>query len=216
MENEKLREIKLTKATKYTILTTFLVGILGAGVAGIVGNGTTGENEQIVVSDGVVSPDDKEEEIVVVKEEKLEVPFKVNAQIKTYFYDLSDDASVREKALVYYNGSYTPSTGVDYFYNNNNFEVVAAFSGEVVEKKVDPMYGVTLKIKGENNIEAIYSSLGEVNVTVGDTVKQGDILAKASNNTISSNMGNHLNFSLLKNGKFINPVKNFSKNIKEI
>ena len=102
MENEKLREIKLTKATKYTILTTFLVGILGAGVAGIVGNGTTGENEQIVVSDGVVSPDDKEEEIVVVKEEKLEVPFKVNAQIKTYFYDLSDDASVREKALVYY------------------------------------------------------------------------------------------------------------------
>lgn len=216
MENEKLREIKLTKATKYTILTTFLIGVLGFGVAGIVNNDSSLEGEQIVVSDGVITPDDNQEEIVVVKEEKLITPFTVNAQIKTYFYDLSDDATTREKALVYYNGSYTPSTGVDYFYNNNNFDVVAVFSGEVLEKKVDPMYGVTIRIKGENDLEAIYSSLSEVSVNVGDTINQGDVIAKASKNTINSNMGNHLNFSLLKKGKFINPVKNFSKNIKDI
>lgn len=214
MEKEKLREIKLTKATKYTILTTFLVGILGAGIIGI----SISDNEESeVVSDSVVEKEEeKEEEIVVITEEKMQLPFKVNAQIKTYYYDLNDDASKREKALVYYNGSYTPSNGVDYFYNNHNFEVVSSFSGKVVDKVVDPMYGLSVIIENENGLVATYSSLTEVSLKVGDVVKQGDLIGKAGTNTIHSNMGNHLNFSLLKNGKYINPLANISKNIKDI
>lgn len=215
MEKEKLREVRLTKAAKYTVLTTFLIGAIGFGTATIMSNGEVRPTEP-VSSGNVITPDDEKEEIVVVMEEKLIVPYTVNAQIKTYYYDLKDDSSIREKALVYYNGSYTPSNGVDYFYNNHNFDVIASFSGKVTDKKNDPMYGLTIYITNENGLTAVYSSLTDVEVNVGDVVKQGDVIAKAGNNTINSSMGNHLNFSLLKDGKYINPINNFSKNIKEI
>ena len=214
MEKEKLREVKLTKATKYTLLTAFLIGAIGLGVTSIDRDVENPTSE--VVNSGVEETPKVEEEIVVKEEEKLALPFKVNAQIKTYYYDLKDDANTREKALVYYNGTYTPSMAVDYFYNNQNFEVVASFSGKVIDKKVDPMYGVTLYISNDNGLMAVYSSLSDVKVSVGDIVKQGDVIAKAGSNTINSNMGNHLNFALLKDDKHINPLTNFSKNVKDI
>ena len=215
MENKKIREIKLSNASKYTVLTLSLMGAIGLGAVGI-NNLVNPETEQ-VISDGVSNVEgETPEEIVSVKEEKLEKPFIVNAQIKTYYYDLKDEASIRENALVFYNGSYTPSTGMNYFYNNQNFDVVASFSGEIIEKKVDPMYGVTISLKHNDGLVAVYSSLSEVSVNVGDKVKQGDVLAKAGTNTIDASMGNHLNFSLLKNGNYINPRDNFSKNIKDI
>ena len=215
MENKKIREIKLSNASKYTMLTLSLMGVIGLGAVGV-SNLIDSETEQ-VISDGVsnVEPETPEE-IVSVKEEKLSNPFTVNAQIKTYYYDLNDDASIRENALVFYNGSYSPSTGMNYFYNNQNFDVVAVFSGEIIEKKVDSMYGVTVYLKHANGLIAVYSSLSEVNVNVGDKVNQGDVLAKAGTNTINSSMGNHLNFSLIKDGNYINPRDNFSKNVKDI
>jgi stage II sporulation protein Q len=197
MENEKLREIKLSNASKYTVLTLSLMGAIGLGAIGI-NNLVNPETEQ-VISDGVSNVEgETPEEIVSVKEEKLERPFTVNAQVKTYYYDLKDEASIRENALVFYNGSYTPSIGMNYFYNNQNFDVVASFSGEIIEKKVDPMYGVTIYLKHNDGLVAVYSSLSELSVNVGDKVKQGDVLAKAGTNTIDASMGNHLNFSLLK------------------
>ena len=215
MENKKIREIKLSNASKYTVLTLSLMGAIGLGAVGI-NNLVNPETEQ-VISDGVSNVEgETPEEIVSVKEEKLENPFTVNAQVKTYYYDLKDDASIRENALVFYNGSYTPSTGMNYFYNNQNFDVVASFSGEIIEKKVDPMYGVTISLKHNDGLVAVYSSLSEVSVNVGDKVKQGDVLAKAGTNTIDASMGNHLNFSLLKNDNYINPRDNFSKIIKDI
>lgn len=215
MENKKIREIKLSNASKYTMLTLSLMGVIGLGAVGV-SNLIDSETEQ-VISDGVsnVEPETPEE-IVSVKEEKLSNPFTVNAQIKTYYYDLNDDASIREHALVFYNGSYSPSTGMNYFYNNQNFDVIAVFSGEIIEKKVDSMYGVTVYLKHDNGLIAVYSSLSEVNVKVGDKVNQGDVLAKAGTNTINSSMGNHLNFSLIKDGNYINPRDNFAKNIKDI
>jgi stage II sporulation protein Q len=75
---------------------------------------------------------------------------------------------------------------------------------------------VTISLKHNDGLVAVYSSLSEVSVNVGDKVKQGDVLAKAGTNTIDASMGNHLNFSLLKNGNYINPRDNFSKNIKDI
>jgi len=215
MENEKLREIKLSKASKYTILTTLAIAVITGGVISFARNGVE-ETDEVVNDDNVVEEDKKEEETTVVVEEKLITPYSVKAEIKTYYYDLNDDSATREKALIYYNGSYTPSNGVDYYYDNTNFDVMSAFSGKVVDKKVDSMYGASVYIQNDNGLVAIYSSLTDIKVNIGDEVKQGDIIARAGNNTIGSNIGNHLNFSLLKNGKYINPISNFSKNIKDI
>ena len=218
MSNEKLKEIRLTKKAKYGFGTMFLVAAFGIGFASLATQASKDDYVAPVVNvDPVIDDGNKEEPVVVVEDEKLVKPFSVNATIKTYYFDLNDTSKNQENALVYYNGMYTPSNGVDYFYNNVAFDVMASFSGTVIERKVDPLYGASVYIKSnDNDLVAIYSSLSDVKVNVGDKVNQGDIIAKAGNNTINSNLGNHLNFSLLKNNKYINPLTYYSKVIKEI
>lgn len=216
MSNEKLKEIKLTKRAKYGICSMFLVAALGIGVASVA---TRGNSEDLNNQHVNVTPDtpDDEDPVVVVEDEKLAKPFTVDASIKTYYFDANDTSENQENALIYYNGMYSPSKGVDYFYNNTAFDVIAAFSGTVTEKKVDPLYGATLYIKSDdNNLVAVYASLSDISVNVGDKVEQGKVIAKAGNNTINSNMGNHLNFSLLKDNKNINPLKYYSSVVKDI
>lgn len=218
MSNEKTKEMKLTKRAKIGIGSIFLVGILSIGVASIA---TRGNNDDITNNNQqVVSPDDSTNDdtpVVVIENEKLAKPFTVDATIKTYYFDINDDSKNQENALIYYNGMYTPSKGVDYAYNNVAFDVVASFSGTVTEKKVDPLYGATVYIKSDDNqLVAVYSSLSDIAVNVGDKVKQGQLIAKAGNNTINSNLGNHLNFSLLKDNKHINPLDYYSKVVKDI
>ena len=148
MSNEKLKEYRLTKRAKYGFCSMFLVAALGIGVASYA---TRGEIEEVNNQHVNVTPETPENEdpVVIVEDEKFAKPFKVDASIKTYYFDVTDNSKNQENALIYYNGMYTPSKGVDYFYNNNAFDVIAVFSGTVIEKKVDPLYGatVTLKVK---------------------------------------------------------------------
>lgn len=216
MSNEKIKEIRLTKRAKYGFSAMFLVAALGITAASIATRDIEGEtyNEPVNVTPEIP---ENEDPVVIIEDEKLIRPFNVDASIKTYYFDASDDNDNQENALIYYNGMYTPSKGVDYFYNNSAFEVISAFSGVVSEKKVDPLYGATLYIKSnDNNLVAVYSSLSDINVNVGDTITQGQVIAKAGNNTINSNLGNHLNFSLLKNNKNIDPLDYYLKVVKDI
>lgn len=217
MSNEKTKEMKLTKRAKYGIGSIFLVGILSVGIASIATRGNDGD--LVNNNQPVVSPDDTNNDnpVVVVEDEKLAKPFTIDASIKTYYFDVNDNSKNQENALIYYNGMYTPSKGIDYAYNNMAFDVIASFSGTVTEKKVDPLYGATLYIKNDDNqLVAVYSSLSDIVVNVGDKVNQGQVIAKAGNNTINSSLGNHLNFSLLKDNKHINPLDYYSKVIKNI
>ena len=100
---------------------------------------------------------------------------------------------------------------MEYSYNNTKFDVVAAFSGVVTERKLDPVYGYIVQIKNDNGLVATYGSLSDVKVNVGDNVKQGYVIAKAGTNTIDATLNNHLHFALTKDGKFINPNKFYSQ-----
>ena len=216
MKNEKLKEFKLSKKAKYGFGTMFFVGAFAIVFASI-----ATRSEIDVVEDQIVNvtpPQEEDDPVIVVEDEKFAKPFDVDAMVKTYYFDVNDNSKNQESALIYYNGMYTPSLGVDYFYNNNAFDVLASFSGVVIDKKVDPLYGVSLYIKSSDNdsLIAVYSSLSDVKVNVGDVVKQGDKIAKAGSNTINSSMGNHLNLVLLKNGKNIDPLDYYSKVIKDI
>ena len=212
--NEKLKDIRLTKSAKYGFGSMFFVAAFAIAIASIVNNIPVSNRENEVVN--VDKGNEEETPVVVVEEEKLIKPFDIDASIKTYYFDVNDTSKNQENALIQYNGMYTPSYAIDYFYSNVAFDVKSAFSGTVAEKKVDPLYGVMLYVKNDNGLMAIYSSLSNVKVNVGDKVNQGDILAKAGNNTLNSNMGNHLNFALEKNGQRINPLNYYSKNIKDI
>ena len=221
MSNEKLKEIRLTKQAKYGIASMCLAAILGVGVASFMGNG----EEDIIVNNNApendqqvtVTPDDTVVEKEEINEEKLSKPFNVDAIVKTYYFDINDNSKDQENALIYYNGMYTPSLGVDYFYNNVSFDVLASFSGTVIDKKVDPLYGATVSIKAENSeLIAVYASLTDIKVNKGDYVNQGQVIAKAGSNSLNSNMGNHLNFSLLKDDKRIDPLDYYFKELSKI
>lgn len=226
MAKEKLKKVSLTKEVKAAIVVSLLAIFLFGGIMMF----TNRSNEDRVVvnpSDDQnqnQTPDDDQNgdsgnstpQTPVVIEEKLLKPFNVNAKVERYYFDVSDPVETQELAILEYKGKYTPSTAMEYSYNNTTFDVVAAFSGVVTERKVDPMYGYMLYIKNDSGLTAVYGSLSDIKVNVGDNVKQGDVIAKAGTNTIDPTLSNHLHFALMKNGTTLNPSKYYSQTIKNI
>lgn len=225
MAKEKLKKVSLTKEVKAAIVVSLLAVFLFGGIMIF----TNRSNEDRVVvnpSDDQnqnQTPDDKPNDgdggnvtPPVVVEEKLLKPFNVNAKIERYYFDVNDPIETQELSILEYKGKYTPSTAVEYSYNNSTFDVIASFSGVVTERKFDPMYGYMLYIKNDSGLTAIYGSLSDIKVNVGDNVKQGDVIAKAGTNTIDPTLSNHLHFTLMKNGKTLNPSKYYSQTVKNI
>ena len=102
-------------------------------------------------------------------------------------------------------------------YNDEKFDVTAAFEGTVKELVSDSLLGYVVKIENEKGLVATYASLSEVNVKEGDKVKQNDIIGKAGTCSLESDLGNHLYFALQNaNGKNLNPEKYFGKEINNI
>lgn len=220
MAKEKLKKVSLTREVKTAIVVSILAIFLFGGIM-IFAN--RGEDDVVVVNpnpDTGDNGDDNQNQEPntppVVVEEKLLKPFNVNAKIERYFFDVKDSSEIQELSILEYKGKYTPSTSMEYTYNNAKFDVVAAFSGVVTERKLDPLYGYMVYIKNDNGLTAIYGSLNDVAVNVGDNVKQGDVIAKAGTNTIDASLGNHLHFSLMKNSELLNPNKYYSQVIKSI
>ena len=150
--------------------------------------------------------------------EILVKPFKVEAEIAHYFYDMNDDLETRSKSIVQVpnkQSTYMKSVGVDYTYSKQ-FDVVAAFSGVVVERTTDSIYGNLLCIENESGLKTIYSSLDSFNVAKGDNVKQGDIIGKSGQSLFTSGLGNSLHFELIKENNYINPEKSYSLEVTKI
>lgn len=222
MAKEKLKKVSLTREVKAAIVVSFLAVFLFGGIMIFANRGS----DDIVVVNPSVDDDTnnnnndnnqtQQPETPVVVEEKLLKPFNVSAKVERYFFDASDSAEVQEMSILEYKGKYTPSKAMVYSYNNLKFDVVAAFSGVVTERKMDPLYGYMVYIKNDNGLTAVYGSLSDVKVNVGDTVKQGDVIAKAGSNTIDATINNHLHFALMKNSEILNPNKYYGQEIKKI
>ena len=221
MAKEKLKKVSLTKEVKAAIVVSILAIFLFGGIM-IFAN--RGEEDAVVVNpsvDGDTNNGDDgnqtpQPENPVIVEEKLLKPFNVNAKVERYFFEPEDSAQMQEMSILEYKGKYTPSTAMEYSYNNNKFDVVASVSGVVTERKMDPLYGYMVYIKNDSGLTAVYGSLNDVVVNVGDNVKQGDVIGKAGTNTIDAGMNNHLHFALMKNSKLLNPNKYYSQVIKSI
>lgn len=219
MAKEKLKKASLTKEVKITIVMSLLAIFIFGGIM-IFNN--KNEGDQVVVNPGVDNEDvgipndsNNTSQKPVVVEEKLLRPFNVDAKIERYIFDLND-SKTQESAILEYKGSFLPSTAMEYTYNNVKFDVVASFSGVVVERKLDPLYGYMVYIKNDSGLTAVYGSLNDVKVNVGDSVKQGDVIAKAGTNTIDTKLSNHLHFALMKNDELLNPNKLYGQIIKNI
>ncbi|MET4560601.1 stage II sporulation protein Q [Lysinibacillus parviboronicapiens] len=143
--------------------------------------------------------------------ENMKYPFKETnlskVQVSQEFYELEANEESRENALMVFNQTFTTSSGISLSMNGEEFEVVAAMSGKVLEVKLDAFTGNKIVLEHANGMQTNYSSVKDIAVKEGDEVTQGQALGKATDNEWNQAAGVHMHFEVLENGKYINPKK---------
>ena len=124
--------------------------------------------------------------------------------ISKYYYNSSSEEKRQEQSLIRYENIYMPNTGILYS-SDEEFDVVSSLDGKVTSIKKDDILGNIIEIEHENNIITIYQSVKNVNVKIGDTVKQGDQIALSGPNKLENEKDNCLHFEVYKEGTLINP-----------
>ena len=153
---------------------------------------------------------------VINEDEKMTRPYNSeNVSLYKNFYDKDASEEEQKNSIIYYEGIYMQNSGVDYK-SDEPFDVVASVSGTVTNITEDTLLGKTVEIKNSNEITTMYQSLGEVIVKKGDTVTQGQVIAKSGTCNLNNDIKQGLHFEIYKNGTVINPEKSYDKNLKDI
>ena len=137
----------------------------------------------------------------------------VSATIPYYNIDGTNDEQAA--ALIYYEGIYMQNTGVLYT-SNNQFDVVSILDGTVKNVKEDSLMGNIVEIEHTNNLTTVYQSLGEVKVSVGNKVSQGDVIATSGQNKITTDTSNALHFEVFYKGEVFNPEEFYLLDYNEV
>ena len=132
---------------------------------------------------------------------------------KRSFYDNNAKVEDQEAALILHNNQYHQNTGVDIgMKDGESFEVIAALSGKVTNvADKDALLGNVIEIEHDKGIITKYQSVTEINVKVGDQVKQGQVIAKAGESQFDEEVGVHVHFEIRKNDLPLNPHEYFQK-----
>lgn len=195
----------------YGLSFTLLVGgiaLLGFSVKDL------NKQDTSYVSKGIL---DYEEKVPVVSDEvKITRPY-IDTEVKVSknFYDYLAESQEQEQSLIYYEGTYMPSSGVSYS-KGDVFDVVAILDGTVKDVKEDTTLGNVITIEHENGITSVYQSVGEIAIKVNETVSKGQVIAKSATSNISTDLGNHLYFELIIDGICVDPENYYDKSINEI
>ncbi|MBR6821207.1 MAG: M23 family metallopeptidase [Bacilli bacterium] len=150
---------------------------------------------------------DNEETIDVQKEVQVKAikPYTDNTvKISKYYYSSKDEETKQQQSLIKYENIYMPNTGILYS-SDKEFNTVSTLNGKVITVKEDEILGNIVEIEHENNIVTIYQSIKDINVKVGDTIKQGDLIAKSGPNKLENEKENCLHFEVYQEGNLINP-----------
>ena len=149
-------------------------------------------------------------------DEKIIKPFTLEeVSVVKGFYEKDAESKTQEQALIYYENTYMPNTGVLYG-AKNSFDVISVVDGTVESIVADELIGNIVTIKHTNNLISRYESINEVNVMVGDALKKGDVIGTAGENKIDSTYDYMLLFEVEHNGTFVNPENIFGMNVKEL
>lgn len=105
-------------------------------------------------------------------------------------------------------GIYTGHMGID-IKGEENANVLCCYDGKIEKIETNYLYGTVITVNHGSNLYSVYSSLeADDTLTVGQQLKQGDILGKISTtNKQEYKDGAHLHFEVLENGAKINPDK---------
>lgn len=82
--------------------------------------------------------------------------------------------------------------------------ILASASGKVTTSKYSASAGNYVVIAHGNGVSTVYMHASALLVSVGETVSQGQVIAKVGSTGYSS--GNHLHFGVIKNGTYVDPL----------
>lgn len=153
--------------------------------------------------------------VVSVKEIILRPFLDDTVTVKKGFYSSTGSEEEQKAALIYYEGTYIPNSGVDY-QGEEVFDVVSILDGKVTKISENTLLGKIIEVTHNNNLISVYQSLSEVLVVEGDEIVQGQLLGKSGEANISKELGNHLHFEIIYNGQNINPELCYGKEIDAI
>lgn len=92
--------------------------------------------------------------------------------------------------------------------SNKGQEVKSLLDGTVVDVYKDDQYGMSIKVKSEDNTTVVYSNLdSDIKVKKDQSVKQGECLGLVGNTTtVESEEVNHIHIQAYKDDKTIDPM----------
>ena len=209
-----MKRKKLKKSVKI-VLGVLIVVIMSLSII-LLSNNTTKQvyapKDYVYVNDYIFdnySP-------TISTEESIKKPYNSNkVSIYKNYYEKDDTDENQQKSIIYHENIYMQNSGVDYT-SDEQFDVISSLSGEVTNITDDSLLGKTVEVKNTNEIIVLYQSLGEVFVKKGDTISQGQIIAKSGVCKLNEEVKNGLHFEIYVNGSVVNPEKTYNKQLKEI
>ncbi len=196
------------------LFITLLIGIItysGYKIYKIV------QEEDTYVTDNYVNREIQERVIptISVKDDIIKPFDDDTVTITIPYYNQNDDDKTQQEALIYYENIYMQNTGIMYT-SENKFNILAVLDGTVKNIKDDEIMGKIIEIEHNSNTISIYQSVDNINVSVGQKVNQGQIIAQAANNPIVDSKLNALHFEVYRNGELINPESFYKLSIQEL
>lgn len=139
------------------------------------------------------------------------------AVIQMGFYDNDSKPEEQEAALVFYDNTYHPNTGINIAAKDGKeFEVVASLSGTVTKVMEDRLLGNVIEIEHDKGIVTQYQSVKDYQVKVGDQVEQGMAIATSGTSMLNEKAGNHVHFEIRKDNVPVNPHEYFNKSLSSL
>ena len=139
-----------------------------------------------------------------------------NVKVVQNFYDYKGKEKDQENSIINYDTTYLQNNGVAYGGINETFDVLATLDGTVTSIKDDNLLGKVVTITHSNGITTVYQSLSEVTVKENDQVVQGTVIGKAGESNINKDLGNHVSFEIMKDGKYLNPEDCYETSIDKL
>lgn len=137
-------------------------------------------------------------------EDNFEKPYlSEKVQVKSGYYSKDYDSEKQTNALISYQSTYMPNSGVLYACDED-FDVITVYDGVVKSIKEDDILGNVIEIMHSENLTTFYYSLKDIVVKEGEEIKKGTIIGKANSNKIVTNQ-NVLLFEVYEQGKSIDP-----------
>jgi len=121
------------------------------------------------------------------------------------YYRVSSDFTMRDHPIT---GKYGQHTGID-LPAPKGTKIVAAADGKVITVGYNTAYGNRVIISHGGGIQTLYGHMSKTACKVGQQVSAGDVIGYVGSTGYST--GNHLHFSVLKNGSYVSPWNYVSK-----